>query len=149
MNHHRPVRAAIYARVSSQGQSETSTIACQVSALRARVRQDDLHLEDTLCFFDLGVAGTLSTSSGPGSVAGVKPAMHGQGVLPRQPRPALDRLRESAAAGLMDRLHVHSPDRLARHHASYVLLIDEFQRCGVEVVFLDQSLRGSPAEKLL
>jgi site-specific DNA recombinase len=149
MNHHRPVRAAIYARVSSQGQSETGAIACQVNALRARVRQDELHLENTLCFFDLGVTGTSSTPSGLGSVAEGKLAMHGQGVLPGQPRPALDRLREHAAAGSVDRLYVHSPDRLARTYASYVLLIDEFQRCGVEVVFLDQSLRVRPAEKLL
>jgi site-specific DNA recombinase len=149
MNHHRPVRAAIYARVSSPGQSETGTIACEVNALRARVRQDELHLEDTLCFFDLGVTGTSSTPSGLGSVAGVKLAVHGQGVLPCQPRPALDGLREHAAAGSVDRLYVHSPDRLARKYAYQVLLVDEFQRCGVDVIFLNCSLGGSPEDQLL
>jgi hypothetical protein len=29
-------------------------------------------------------------------------------------RPALERLRDQAAAGAIDRLYVHSPDRLAR-----------------------------------
>jgi len=32
-------------------------------------------------------------------------------------RPALERLRDAAAAGVIDRLYVHSPDRLARKYA--------------------------------
>lgn len=33
-------------------------------------------------------------------------------------RPALERLRDLAAAGGIDRLYVHSPDRLARKYAN-------------------------------
>ena len=36
-------------------------------------------------------------------------------------RPALERLRDVIAAGAIDRLYVHSPDRLARQYAYQVL----------------------------
>ena len=49
----------------------------------------------------------------------------------------------------LDRLYVHSPDRLARKYAYQVLLIDEFQRAGVEVIFLNRELGQSPEDELL
>jgi len=49
------------------------------------------------------------------------------------------------AAGVIDRLYVHSPDRLARKYAYQVLLIEEFQRFGTEVVFLNHAF-GETAE---
>jgi hypothetical protein len=44
---------------------------------------------------------------------------------------------------------VHSPDRLARKYAYQVLLVDEFQRAGVEVMFLNRELGHSPEDELL
>jgi len=44
---------------------------------------------------------------------------------------------------------VHSPDRLARKYAYQVLLVDEFRRAGVEVVFLNRALGQSPEDDLL
>ena len=44
---------------------------------------------------------------------------------------------------------MHSPDRLARKYAYQVLLIDEFQRMGIEVVFLNRELSQSPEDELL
>ena len=64
-------------------------------------------------------------------------------------RPALERLRDQAAAGVLDRLYVHSPDRLARSYAYQVLLLEEFRRGGVEVVFLNRPIGRSPEEDLL
>lgn len=64
-------------------------------------------------------------------------------------RPALERLRDIAATGAFDRIYVHSPDRLARKYAYQVLLVDEFQRCGVELVFLNHDLGKTPEENLL
>ncbi len=64
-------------------------------------------------------------------------------------RPALEQLRDLIAAGGIDRLYVHSPDRLARKYAYQVLLIDEFQRAGVEVIFLNRELGRSPEDELL
>jgi site-specific DNA recombinase len=120
-----PIRAAIYARVSSERQAEAGTIGSQVDALRARVRQDGLCLEDALCFIDDGYTGTSLV------------------------RPALEELRDQAAAGCVDRLCVHSPDRFARRYAYQVLLVNEFQRCGLEVVFLNRPLGGNPEDQLL
>ena len=54
-----------------------------------------------------------------------------------------------AAVGAFERLYVHSPDRLARKYAYQVLLIDEWRRCGVEVVFLNHPPGHSPEEHLL
>jgi site-specific DNA recombinase len=120
-----PIRVAIYARVSSERQAEAATIASQVAALRTRVIADNIHLEDDLCFIDDGYTGTTLI------------------------RPALERLRDRAAAGDLDRLYVHSPDRLARKYAYQVLLVDEFQRNGVEVVFLNRALDGTAEDQLL
>ena len=83
-------RVAIYARVSSEHQSQEQTIASQVSALRERVASDGLLLEEELCFLDDGVTGTTLA------------------------RPALERLRDMAYSGGFQKLYVHSPDRLAR-----------------------------------
>jgi site-specific DNA recombinase len=64
-------------------------------------------------------------------------------------RPGLERLRDVVAAGGIARLYVHSPDRLARKYAYQVLLVDELQRAGVEVVFLNRELGQTPEDELL
>jgi site-specific DNA recombinase len=64
-------------------------------------------------------------------------------------RPALERLRDVIAAGGIDRLCVHCPDRLARNYAHQVLLLDEFTRAGVEVVFLNREVGQTPEDQLL
>jgi len=122
----RPVlRAAIYARVSSEQQTKAATIDSQVQALTERVCQDGLALEEELRFLDEGYSGATLI------------------------RPALEKLRDVAHAGGVDRLYVHSPDRLARKYAYQVLLIEEFQRNGVEVVFLNHAPSKTPEEDLL
>src|SRR5260370_21652642 len=63
--------------------------------------------------------------------------------------PALERFRDVVAARAVDRLYVHSPDRLARKYAYQVLLVDEFRRAGVEVIFLNRALGQSPEDDLL
>jgi site-specific DNA recombinase len=98
--------AAIYARVSSEHQAEGGTVASQIAALEARLAQDGLQVTPDHRFVDDGYSGSTLK------------------------RPALERLRDAVAAGLVDRLYVHSPDRLARRYAYQVLLIDEFRRRG-------------------
>jgi len=116
---------ALYARVSSEQQAKEQTIASQLEALKQRLQQDGFALADELCFLDEGHSGSTLL------------------------RPALERLRDQAAAGAIDRLYVHSPDRLARKYAYQVLLIDELKRCGVEVVFLNHDIGTSPEDDLL
>jgi site-specific DNA recombinase len=118
-------RAAIYARVSSDQQTEAGSIASQVAALEERLQRDGLALDPELRFLDEGYSGSTLV------------------------RPALERLRDATANGAMDRLYVHSPDRLARKYAYQVLLVDEFQRCGVELIFLNRELGRSPEDDLL
>ncbi len=122
---HRALSVAIYARVSSEQQAKDHTVASQVEALRQRIQEDRLSLEEELCFIDEGYSGSTVV------------------------RPALERLRDQAAAGAVDRLYVHSPDRLARRYAYQVLLVDELQRAGVELVFLNHPLGRTAEEDLL
>ena len=119
------LRAAIYARVSSEQQAQQCTITSQVADLRERILADGLSLEEELSFVDDGHSGSTLA------------------------RPALERLRDVAYAGGIDRVYVHSPDRLARKYAYQVLLVDEFQHHGVELVFLNHALGDTPEEDLL
>jgi len=119
------ILAALYARVSSEQQADEHTIDSQVAALRTRVTEDGLLLPTEREFLDEGYSGATLV------------------------RPALERLRDLIAAGGIDRLYVHSPDRLARRYAYQALLIDEFQSSGVEVVFLNRALGQSPEDELL
>ena len=119
------LRSAIYARVSSEQQAQAGTIESQVEALRKRVAEDELDLESELEFVDAGYSGATLV------------------------RPALEKLRDMAAAGCLDRLYVHSPDRLARKYAYQVLLVDELKQSGVEIVFLNHGVGDSPEDSLL
>ncbi len=64
-------------------------------------------------------------------------------------RPALERLRDVVAAGSIELLYVLAPDRLARRYAHQALLMEEFRRAGVEVLFLNRPIGGSPEDNLL
>jgi site-specific DNA recombinase len=116
--------AAMYARVSSEQQAQAGTIDSQIAALRERVAVDGHSLSEELCFIDDGYSG---------------------GTLVR---PALERLRDVAAAGGIDRLYVLSPDRLSRKYAYLVILQEELERCGVTVVYLNHALGKTPEEEL-
>jgi site-specific DNA recombinase len=119
------LRVAIYARVSGEQQAKEQTINSQIEALKERVQIDGLALDDEMCFSDEGHSGSTLI------------------------RPALERLRDQIAAGSIDRLYVHSPDRLARKFAFQALLIDEFERHGLELVFLNREIGKSPEDDLL
>jgi site-specific DNA recombinase len=121
----RAIRAAMYARVSCEQQAQQSTIDSQRAALEERVHSDGLIVDTELCFVDDGFSGSTLV------------------------RPALERLRDVAWAGGFTRLYVHSPDRLARKYAWQVLLVEELQRCGVEIIFLNRTIGVSPEEDLL
>jgi site-specific DNA recombinase len=119
------MRAAFYARVSSDQQTVTHTIESQIPALTERARSDGAPVPPERQFVDDGISGATLV------------------------RPALDRLRDLAAVGAIDRIYVHSPDRLARNYAYQVLLLDEWRRADVEVVFLNRPLGQSPEDDLL
>ena len=121
----KPFQVAIYARVSSEQQSAANTIASQVAELRASVAARGLSVLPEQEFVDNGYSGATLV------------------------RPALEQLRDLAAAGGIDQLYVHCPDRLARNYAHQVLLLEEFARAGVEVIFLNYEVGQSPEDQLL
>jgi site-specific DNA recombinase len=55
-------------------------------------------------------------------------------------RPGLDRLRDAVASVGLDRILITAPDRLARNYVHQVLLVEELQKHGAEVVFLDRPM---------
>jgi site-specific DNA recombinase len=114
-----------YARVSSDQQAKHGTVASQIAALRERIAADGQELADDMLFVDEGVSGATLI------------------------RPQLERLRDHAALGLIERLYVLSPDRLSRRYAHQVLLIEELSDCGVDVVFLNHPIGTTPEEELL
>jgi len=120
-----PVRAALYARVSSDQQAERHTIDSQVAALLARAAADGHAIQPELRFLDDGQSGASLI------------------------RPALERLRDLAAMAAVDVVYVHAPDRLARSYAHQVVLMEEFARAGAEVVFLNRPLGETPEDTLL
>jgi site-specific DNA recombinase len=68
-------QVALYARVSSEQQVDANTIDSQVAALRARITADGFDVRSVLEFIDAGYSGSSLV------------------------RPALERLRDVAAAG--------------------------------------------------
>jgi site-specific DNA recombinase len=119
------IQTGIYARVSTEQPAEAKTIHSQLAALRERVAQDGFTLTEELTFIDDGYSGATLI------------------------RPGLEQLRDVVALHGLDRLYVHSPDRLARKYAYQVLLLDEFQRANVEVIFLNRALGQGPEDELL
>jgi site-specific DNA recombinase len=119
------IRAAFYARVSGEQQAAAHTIESQIAALDERASSDGTPVPSERQFVDDGYSGATLI------------------------RPALDRLRDLVNVGAIDRIYVHSPDRLARNYAYQVLLLDEWRRHGVEVVFLNRPLGQSPEDDLL
>ncbi|HYB31045.1 MAG TPA: recombinase family protein, partial [Solirubrobacteraceae bacterium] len=118
--------AAIYARVSSERQRQDETIQSQTVGLRELAAQRGLLVPEDLVFEDDGFSGAALQ------------------------RPALERLRDRAAEGAFEVLLCHAPDRLARRYAYQVLLLEEFQRVGVEVCFAKEPERdATPEDELL
>ena len=115
-----------YARVSGEQQAKEDTIDSQLEAVVQRIGSDALVCDPELRFVDDGYSRSILV------------------------RPGLERLRDQAAAGAIDRLYMLDPDRLSRKYAYQVLILEELTRCAVEVVFLRNPVgRGPEADLLL
>jgi site-specific DNA recombinase len=116
---------ALYARVSSEQQAQQRTVASQIEALQERAQEDGHTVLPSDIYVDDGYSGATLV------------------------RPALERLRDLAADGVLDLLYIHSPDRLARRYAYQVLLLDELSRHGVSVSFLHGPKSKTAEDELL
>src|SRR6201987_1558145 len=117
--------AAIYARVSSDKQKEENTIASQTSALIAFAREQNCDVPAEWVIEDDGYSGASLL------------------------RPGLERVRDLAAEGRIQAVLVYAPDRLSRRYAHQILLIEEFARAGVEVLFIRSRRAATPEDELL
>ena len=119
------MRVAVYARVSTTRQAQAQTIQQQLDRLRAAVTEHGWTLDERHSYRDDGYSGA---SLG---------------------RPGLDCLRDHAALAELDLVLVTAPDRLARNYVHQVLLIDELDRHGCRVEFLDHPMSQDPHDQLL
>src|ERR671929_1924600 len=119
------MQVAAYARVSTQRQVDAQTTEQQLERLRAHAAAQGWTLSPDGIFRDDGYSGATLR------------------------RPGLDRLRDTAASARLDRILITAPDRLARNYVHQVLLIEELQKHGAEVVFLDRPMSRDPHDQLL
>src|SRR5258708_28683155 len=117
--------AAIYARVSSDRQKENHTIASQTAALIQHAETQGYAVPSEWVFQDEGYSGASLV------------------------RPGLEAVRDLAAQGHIEEVLVHSPDRLSRKDAYQVVLAEEFNRQGVELVFLKAPTSATPEDQLV
>ena len=118
-------RVALYARVSSDRQVEDGTIESQLASLHAYVNEEGYELDADLVFTDDGFSGATLA------------------------RPGLDALRDQAMMGMINYILVLTPDRFARNHAHQLVLIEEFKRLGVEILFINRPIAQTPEDQLL
>lgn len=119
------MRAAIYARVSTERQGRDQTIDSQLDALRRWAAAHGHELKDDHVYIDEGYSGA------------------------RLDRPALDRLRDAAREGEFDVVGVYCPDRLARRYAYQILLLEELRKAACEVEFIERPISDDPHDQLL
>jgi site-specific DNA recombinase len=111
------MRLAVYVRVSTQRQAQAQTIEQQLERLRAHIASQGWELAEENIFRDDGYSGASLN------------------------RPGLDRLRDQARACEIDRVLLTAPDRLARKYVHQVLVLEELEKLGCQVEFLDRPTR--------
>ncbi|WP_410529946.1 recombinase family protein [Wolbachia endosymbiont (group A) of Chalcis sispes] len=116
---------SLYARVSSEKQAQKGTIESQIAELERRISEDEHKLLNEYRFIDNGYSGSDLE------------------------RPGLDRLRDKIGKGEIDKIYIHSPDRLSRNYVYQMILLEEFEKTEVEVIFLNHRTDKSPESSLL
>jgi len=112
------MNVAIYARVSTEKQAKEGTIHSQIDALRQEAQAQGLNILHE-CLDD-GVSGATLV------------------------RPSLDHLRDLASEGLIEGVLILSPDRLSRKQAHLLILMEEFSKQNIQVVFTTQKFDDTP-----
>lgn len=106
-------QTAVYARVSSRRQKEGDTIQSQVDALLMYAQKNEYNVNENWLFLDDGISGKN---------------LH---------RPALDELRDMIQMEPVEYVLVYSADRLARNYPHQLILLEEFKKKGVKIIFLN------------
>src|SRR5258708_518915 len=119
------MRVALYVRVSTQRQAQHQSSDHQLERLCAWCAEHDEAVRDELVFRDDGFSGATLR------------------------RPGLDALRDAVAAARCDLVGITAPDRLARNYVHQMVLLEEFERAGCRVHFLDRPMTQDPHDQLL
>ena len=115
--------AAIYARVSGDKQKKEETIHSQIDAIQHYAKANNYIIMKEWIFIDEAETGKSLDRSG------------------------LDALRDLARDGGPDLIIIYEPDRLARKSAYQVLLLEEFEKAGVQVEFVRCKPPVTPEER--
>ena len=118
------MKFALYARVSSDKQEREQTIESQLAALRDHGREKGYEIEERHVYVE----------EFPGD---------------RLDRPQLDALRDGARDGQFDGVLIYCPDRLARRFAYQEIVIEELERYGCRVEFIERPISDNPEDRLL
>jgi site-specific DNA recombinase len=119
------MRTAVYVRVSTQRQSHAQTIEQQLAQLRTALETDGEELRSERIFRDDGYSGATLN------------------------RPGLDRLRDAVKSAEVDRVLITTPDRLARNYVHQMVLLEELERAGCAVEFLERPMSQDPHDQLV
>jgi len=120
------MRVALDVRVSTDRQQHAQTIQQQVTQLQSYVAAHQgwtVAAEHVFC--DDGDSGA------------------------RLDRPGLDALCDQGARAAFDVVLVTAPDRLARNFVHQMVVLEELERRGGRVVFIDRPCRDDPHEQLV
>lgn len=117
------MKATLYARVSTEDQAKNYSLPSQLEEMRKFA--DEHGLEVVGEFVDEGISGAILD------------------------RPALDELREHIRQKMVDVVIVYDPDRLSRKLVHLMVLADEFERQGAQLLFVTQSMGQSPEDRML
>ena len=115
-------RAALYARVSTDKQTQQATIESQVAELKKQIAKAGHVLVKE--YIDDGYRGALLD------------------------RPALDELRKDARGDVYDTIYFHSADRLVRKVAHQTIIVDELLRSKKQVVIGGKDFVRNPENNL-
>jgi site-specific DNA recombinase len=118
-------RAALYARVSTARQEQEKTIQSQIEAIEHACVAAGVDVAPEARYVDDGFSGS------------------------RLDRPALDALRDAAADGLLDKVFVYCPDRLARSYVHQQVILEELEKRGVQVHFVEHPVGERAEDRLL
>jgi len=114
---------AIYARVSTDGQAKENTIESQLEALREYALAHNLTIVQEC--IDNGFSGAILS------------------------RPGLDQLRDLSLDGVIEGVLALSPDRLSRKQVHQIILLEEFKKRDIQVLFTTQQYTDSPEGNLM
>ena len=110
------MKVALYARVAAQRQGDKGA-TLQIEALRAHASKQGVEVVETYVCCDAGYSGASLD------------------------RPGLNRLRHGVETKAFDAVLTMSPDRLSRDWGGLIRTIEEFERCAVPIVFVEEGFK--------